>query len=167
VFGAGSPRLVKVLSGQSDNAWLVGVHLDQIKKAGQWPSVYAIAPYFSTDVNVAPSIPTLRTAMQGVTAEIGDCCKAVLAAGLPLISYEGGQELYSAGADVVNRDPAMHQIYLDFLAQLVALGFSEVVLYLHVFPYSSTNAFGHVERLGQTPTPPKYQACLDWIAANA
>jgi hypothetical protein len=172
VFGAQSPRLVKVLAGQAENSWLTGVHLAALKDPrinpdGVAASAYAIAPYFGRDVDgAAPdALDRLREAMQQTVTAVQAQYALVSAAGLPLVAYEGGQHVMN-GADVVNQRPEMYQIYADYLAAMAPY-FQLFMHYVHNGVWSPGGAWGAEQHVGDGMTAaPKLHALMDWIHAH-
>jgi hypothetical protein len=166
VFGKGSPRLVKVIAGQA--AW-TGPCQDQttafadatINPKGTKADAYAIAPYFS-----GTSIQALTTSLATIAQWTQTSFTCASAAGLPLISYEGGSDSFSApsnGCTTLQHDPGMHDLYTSYLD-----GLSGAKLTGPFMQYTHTGAcWGLKQSTGDTlATSPKYKGLLDWLAAH-
>ena len=171
VFGKNSPRLVKVLSGQagytgdaSNPAPVCAWHLQSLADKTVNPqsetiNAYAIAPYFGgTDTTaLASDIPDEATLVQNHVA----CLKGT---GIPLISYEGGQDSYAAtSCTAVATDPAMTNLYVTYLNSMMSAGLlGPFMQYTHV-----GNCWGLKMATGDSNTKaPKYQGVLNWLAAH-
>jgi hypothetical protein len=164
VFGDKNPRVVKVLAGQA--AWdgpcraqLAALQDPAINPKRTRADVYAIAPYVYGN-----SIADLRG--HGMT-QAKDWVREQLAcaqsAGLPLITYEGGQdsfELGQQGCERVQRDPGMRALYASMPDALAAAGLrGPFVHYTH-----SGICWGLKVRNGDSnEASPKYQGLLDWL----
>jgi len=171
VFGKNSPRLVKVLSGQagytgdaSNPAPVCAWHLQSLADKTVNPqsetiNAYAIAPYFGgTDTTaLASDIPDEATLVQNHVA----CLKGT---GIPLISYEGGQDSYAAtSCTAVATDPAMTNLYATYLNSMTSAGLlGPFMQYTHV-----GNCWGLKMATGDSNAKaPKYQGVLNWVAAH-
>jgi hypothetical protein len=171
VFGKNSPRLVKVLSGQAGYtgdatnpapvcAWHLQSLADKtVNPQGETINAYAIAPYFggTTTSALSADIPTEATYVQNHAA----CLKGT---GIPLISYEGGQNSYAApSCSAVATDPAMTNLYVTFLNSMMAAGMSGPFnQYTHV-----GSCWGLKMATGDSnANSPKYQGVLNWLAAH-
>lgn len=165
VFGKGSPRLVKVLSGQAAWTGPCQAHVKaltdtKINPNGTKPDVYAIAPYFS-----GTSIQALSDSLATVTQWTTDSHACAAMAGLPLISYEGGSDSYAAsgnGCTTLQHDPGMHDLYTKYLD-----GISAAKLSGPFMQYTHTGAcWGLKQKTGDPlSSSPKYKGVLDWLAA--
>jgi hypothetical protein len=165
VFGKGSPRLVKVLAGQA--AWngpctdLMAVLPDTtINPSGTMPNVFAVAPYFS-----GTSIAALQAAIPMLAQGLKDNATCAMGAGLPLVSYEGGSDSFSApgnGCTTLMHDPGMHDLYTSFLD--MASG----ILKGPFNQYTESGAcWGLKEKTGDSLSiSPKYQGVTDWLGAH-
>jgi hypothetical protein len=166
VFGKGSPRLVKVLAGQAAWNGPCDAHMIALKDAtinpnGTKPNFYAIAPYFGgTSIQaLTNSIPTVT----GWTTEAGKCATA---GSVPLISYEGGSDSFSApsnGCTTLQHDAAMHDLYMTYLTGLSGAGMKGPFMqYTH-----TGSCWGLKEKTGDSlATSPKYKGVVDWLAAH-
>jgi hypothetical protein len=166
VFGAGSPRLVKVLAGQA--AWngpcqahVKALSDPQINPRGTKADVYAVAPYFT-----GSSLDDLRTAITQAAGWVGSSATCARSAGLPLVSYEGGQDSFGApnnGCEGIQTDPAMHDVYGSYLDALVGAGLTGPFMqYTH-----TGSCWGLKVKTGDPPaSAPKYVGLVDWLAAH-
>ena len=171
VFGKDSPRLVKVISGQAGYtgdatnpapvcAWHLQSLADKtVNPQSETINAYAIAPYFGgTDTTaLASDIPDEATLVQNHVA----CLKGT---GIPLISYEGGQDSYAAtSCTAVATDPAMTNLYVTYLNSMMSAGLlGPFMQYTHV-----GNCWGLKMATGDSNTKaPKYQGVLNWLAAH-
>ena len=164
VFGAGSPRLVKVLSGQ---AAYNGPCTNDIKALSDttinpnrtMPDVYAVAPYLS-----GTTVSAVSGAITGIKSGLQSNATCAAMASLPLVSYEGGSDSYAAtSCQAVQTDPGMHDVYTSYLDALVADG-----LHGPFMQYTHTGAcWGmKVKTSDAASVSPKYQGLLDWLAAH-
>ena len=171
VFGKNSPRLVKVLAGQAGYtgdasnpapvcAWHLQALADKtVNPQGETINAYAIAPYFegTNTTELASDIPNEATFVQNHVV----CLKGT---GIPLISYEGGQDSYAAtNCTAVATDPAMTNLYSTFLNSMVSAGMSGPFMhYTHV-----GDCWGLKMATGDANAKaPKYQGVLNWVAAH-
>lgn len=165
VFGKGSPRLVKVLSGQ--HVWngpctnlMTALGDTTINPNRTMPTAFAVAPYFS-----GTSLADLQTALTTDVASGLDTNTTCLAGtGLPLISYEGGSDSYSAGSGctTLQHDSGMRGLYSTYLDTLAAHQSGPFM------QYTATGAcWGLKEHSGDAlANSPKYQAVTDWLTAH-
>jgi hypothetical protein len=165
VFGKGSPRLVKVLSGQA--AWngpcmglMAALPNATINPKGTMPTVFAVAPYFS-----GTSIQALQAAIPGLAQGLKDNATCAMGAGLPLVSYEGGADSFSApnnGCTTLMHDPGMHDLYTSFL------DLAATTMKGPLNQYTESGAcWGLKEKTGDALSiSPKYQGMTDWLAAH-
>ena len=171
VFGKNSPRLVKVLSGQAgytgdatNPAPICTWHLQSladktVNPQGETINAYAIAPYFGgkTTSELSADILSAATLVQNHVT----CLKGT---GIPLISYEAGQDSYAAtSCTAVATDPAMTNLYVTYLNAMVAAGMSGPFnQYTHV-----GSCWGLKMATGDSnANAPKYQGVLNWVAAH-
>jgi hypothetical protein len=163
VFGAGNPRLVKVLSGQSAWNGPCGWHVAALQNAtinpnGTLPDVYAVAPYvFGT------SMTELQDNVAGTAQRVADNVACAQGIGLPVISYEGGTDSFAGDCTTLQHDPGMRDLYIQILDALVAAGMTGPFMhYTHVGA-----CWGLKERTSDSlGDSPKYQGVLDWLAAH-
>jgi hypothetical protein len=166
VFGKGSTRLVKVIAGQA--AW-TGPCDDELKAFadatinpnGTKADFYAIAPYFS-----GTSIHDLSTSIATVVQWTQASYTCGSGGGLPLISYEGGSDSYSApnnGCATLQTDPGMHDLYTQYLD-----GISGAKLAGPFMQYTHTGScWGLKVKTGDAlSAAPKYKGVIDWLAAH-
>jgi hypothetical protein len=166
VFGKGSPRLVKVIAGQA--AWtgpcddqMIAFKDATINPHGTKADFYAIAPYFG-----GTSIQDLGTAITTVVQWTQSSVTCAAGGGLPLISYEGGSDSFSApnnGCTTLQHDAGMHDLYTQYLD-----GISGAKLTGPFMQYTHTGAcWGLKEKTGDALSiSPKYKGVLDWLAAH-
>jgi hypothetical protein len=166
VFGKGSPRLVKVIAGQA--AWtgpcgdeMLAFADTTINPKGTKADAYAIAPYFSGN-----SIQDLTTSIATVVGWTQSSFTCATGGGLPLISYEGGSDSFSApsnGCTTLQHDPGMHDLYTSYFD-----GISGAKLTGPFMQYTHTGAcWGLKQSAGDTlATSPKYKGVVDWLAAH-
>jgi hypothetical protein len=164
VFGAGSPRLVKVLSGQ---AAYNGPCTNDIKALSDatinpnrtMPDVYAVAPYIS-----GTTVTAVSGAITGIKSGLQSNATCAAMASLPLVSYEGGSDSYAApNCQAVQSDPGMHDVYMSYLDALVADGLQGPFMqYTH-----TGSCWGmKVKTSDAAAASPKDQGLLDWLAAH-
>ena len=166
IFGKGSPRLVKVIAGQA--AWTgpcgdeMTAFADRtVNPNGTKADFYAIAPYFS-----GASIKDLGTSIATVVQWTQSSLTCASGGGLPLISYEGGSDSYSApnnGCGALQQDPGMHDLYTQYLD-----GISGAKLTGPFMQYTHTGTcWGLKVKTGDALTAaPKYKGVIDWLAAH-
>jgi hypothetical protein len=165
VFGAGNPRLVRVLAGQAGWTGPCGWHMTALKNSSinpkaTMPDVYAIAPYFTgTSINALRG--DIATASGGTMSHV----TCVAANRLPIISYEGGSDSFSAGNGCASLqiDPGMHDLYTSYLDAQSAAGMKGPLMqYTH-----AGSCWGLIQKTGDPRSAsPKYQGVLDWLAAH-
>jgi hypothetical protein len=164
VLGEGNPRLVKVLAGQA--AWdgpcqshMAALVDPEINPRGILPTAYAIAPYFSgTSIDeLASNVPMMG---DWVRSEVA--CAAQQS--IPVISYEGGADSFAGDCVGLQHDPAMAQLYRDFLDTIADAGLGgPFTQYTHV-----GDCWGLKQRTADTiDESPKYQGVLDWLADHS
>jgi hypothetical protein len=164
VFGKGSPRLVKVLAGQAAYTGPCKNHatalLDsKVNPNGTKPDVYAVAPYIS-----GTSVQALTGAISGSVGWTQSDLTCATQIGVPLVSYEGGADSYSASnCQTVQVDPGMHDVYTAYLDAISGAGLSGPFMqYTH-----SGSCWGlKVTTTDAVSAAPKYKAVLDWLAAH-
>ncbi|HEY5053152.1 MAG TPA: hypothetical protein VII45_07050, partial [Solirubrobacterales bacterium] len=164
VFGKGSPRLVKVLAGQAAYTGPCMNHATALRDSkinpnGTKPDVYAVAPYIS-----GTSVQALTSAISGSTGWIQSDLTCATQIGVPLVSYEGGSDSYSASnCQTVQVDPGMHNVYTAYLDAISGAGMSGPFMqYTH-----SGSCWGlKVATTDAVSAAPKYKAVLDWLAAH-
>jgi hypothetical protein len=165
VFGKGSPRLVKVLSGQQ--AWdgpckslMAALEDTSINPKGTMPDAFAIGPYFT-----GTSISELQTAIPALSSGISQNATCVSSAGLPLISYEGGSDSYATpnnGCTSLAVDPGMHDLYTSLLDTLSSSMKGPFMQYTEVGA-----CWGLKQHTGDAPgVAPKYKGVTDWLTAH-
>lgn len=126
-------------------------------------SVAQIVAYLAADIAV----------QEGMLAGLKSFINA---RGKPLICYESGQHLASDGAqhgdaalqakmDDAMRHPDMEAVYEEYL-DMVRLYADQICLFKLCEGFSIFGRFGHLETIDQTPDPPRWDAIVDWMAAN-
>lgn len=165
VFGANSPRVVKVLGGWAANSAMAKVQFDTINSStynpkGIRPNAYAIAPYMH-----GSSLAEMQSYLkQYVEPALADHKKITDANKVRLITYEGGQHV-TRNAASVNSDPKIYDLYrtyLDTLAKYVDLF---TAYNLNQGPWNDGGAWG-VVNVDLSEQSHKRRAIHDWIAAN-
>jgi hypothetical protein len=168
VFGADSPRLVKVLATQAGNSWIAERHLEVMNdpKLNPWKlkaSAIAIAPYFGNGVqgDAPDAVEQLRKAIEKSAGQAGKHRTLADAAGLKLIAYEGGQHVIKK-AKAINRDPAMFALYQEYL-RAMSKHIAHFCHYAHVGQAGDGGAWGCIECTGQPLAEAhKYRALVEW-----
>lgn len=165
VFGNGSPRLVKVLSGQAGRDGVCQVHMLALKNKtlnpnSTMPTVYAIAPYFG-GTSIAELKADIADSAKMTSAHVA--CVAQLK--LPLVSYEGGSDSFAAssGCTRLQHDSGMLDLYKAYYDAHSAAGMTGPFnQYTHV-----GECWGLKEKTSDSLSDsPKYQGMLDWLAAH-
>jgi len=147
--------------------------------SGQKPDVLAIAPY------IGPNDPINGGKLDGADPQIATKYRASVDwtitnyvktfrtiaqnYGLPLVTYEGGQQL-DTNAGAWSANPLIYAEYLHFLDQLNANGVKLFNHYTLYGTYSTGGAWGLKSDPSKPNTTaggsPKYQAVQDWLLAN-
>lgn len=175
-------RVVKVAAGQTANE-NVGEQIrdnlrdDDVNKTEpmELEDTYAIAPYFASieqiaepvDFDFIDSLAQAQVAQAAVNVAIWD------SVGTPVISYEGGQSMTGANTSdaalqAINFDPAMKDIYLDYLEGLEDAGLESFNHFTHsgakIAPdNNSDDAWGAKAYIGQPASEaPKYAALAEF-----
>jgi hypothetical protein len=186
VFG-GTDRFVRVL-GSFYDAPQLGQVIMSWQNAYQEADALAVAPYFGIRPNdlgnfvgsTAAQVDDymLHTAVPALMASLMANIQNAQMLGLPVIGYEGGQSLNTAGMynmdaqlnatfDAANRDPAMEAVYDAFLATWKSGGGQLLVHYTHAAPYSVFGRFGSLEYLDQPlDQVPKYRSLQNFITST-
>jgi len=92
---------------------------------------------------------------------------------LKLIAYEGGQHLVGVGGVennpaitklfiAANRDPRMHDVYINYLNQWQNAGGGLFMHFLDIGQFSKWGSWGALEHLNQSQSP-KYDALMEFI----
>jgi hypothetical protein len=160
-------RLIRVISGQTVNKWvleqsLIGATVNGTLKA----DVAAIAPYFFTNMDelyedFQQDTVDLNEVFGGIRSNIDALTNSVILnrevannRGLPLVAYEGGAALLARpgeqhnNADFVeflnslNRDPRMGEMYTKLLDQWYAAGGKTFTFFNDIGPWSKWGAWG-------------------------
>jgi hypothetical protein len=166
VFGANSPRLVKVLAGQA--AWdgpckihVAALQDSSINPRDTMPTVYAIAPYFG-----GTSIDALTKEIPNTGAYVKSHLACVAPLSIPIVGYEGGADSYAAGGSgcvALQHDAAMENLYVNYLDTLNDAGMTGPFnQYTHV-----GECWGLKEHTTDTPeNSPKYRGVLGWLSKH-
>ncbi|TSJ78532.1 InlB B-repeat-containing protein [Rariglobus hedericola] len=196
VFTGQSNRVVRVLATQAANTVVTTRRLAALSDPAinpnlAWPDVLAFAPYYGknytpTDItaNGYPTEADLEAVADSSievqrtqTAAHWNMCRS---AGLQLVCYEGGQHYsgrYAALSDSTLSarfhdyfvSPAIYDDYLNYMDMLKVGHVSLFVHFAFIQRYDPTKAawWTILDEL-DTPTnqSPRYQALLDWMAAN-
>lgn len=171
-FGAGSPRVVRVIAGQAVNTFLTGIHLTaladaRINPTGMIVDAYAIAPYFGhgVDGSATNAFTLLATRVAEAIAGVRAQHDLIAPSGMRLIGYEGGQHV-TTNADVVNAKPEMYTLYTNYLDG-IAPYLNTFSHYLHNGQWGPGGAWG-AERFVAQPLDQahKLRAIFNWIAAH-
>jgi hypothetical protein len=173
VFGAESPRVVKVLATHIANSWITGQHLQVLAdpKLNPWKvkaSAVAAAPYFGHKVDgaAADAVEQLRAAIGKCAEQSAKQRKLADDAGLTLIAYEGGQHVLKSAA-AINRRPEMHDLYGEYLREMSKY-YTHFSHYCHVGRAGDGGAWGAIEFTGQPIAEAhKYRALVEWANAAA
>ncbi|HOW66951.1 MAG TPA: putative glycoside hydrolase [Candidatus Paceibacterota bacterium] len=168
VFGADSPRVVKVLAAFTSNPWIAQQHLDVLSDSrwnpwGVKANALATAPYFGHQVqgDSPEAIEQLRSAIQKSAEQSSRHKQIADRAGLKLIAYEGGQHVVKKAA-IVNRNPVMFTLYQEYL-RAMSQYFTHFSHYNHVGQAGDGGAWGALEYTGQPlEQAHKYRALADW-----
>lgn len=163
-FGKGSPRLVKVLSGQHVyngpcTSLMTALGNAIINPNGTLPTAFAVAPYFS-----GTTISDLQTSAAGVTSGLDSNATCAQGKGLPLISYEGGSDSYSAGngCTTLQHDANMRSLYSSYLDTLSTHQAGPFMQYT-----AEGSCWGLKEHTGDAlSVSPKYQGVTDWLSSH-
>lgn len=173
VFGADSKRVIRVLATQSGNSWIAGQHLGVMNdpRLNPWKikaDAIATAPYFGHDAQgTAPdAVAQLRERIRKSGEQSAKHRQIADAAGMKLIAYEGGQHV-TRDAQGINRDPAMHAIYTEYLTEMNK-HYTLFVHYAHVGQAGKGGAWGAIEFTGQPlDQAHKYRALAEWGSKSA
>ena len=172
VFGKDVPRVVRVFAQQMGSSFQTAQHLEVMQSTTMNPwhtkaDATAIAPYFGHKVlgNDPDAAKQLGEAMKDVFTRVDGVKKTVEEAHLKLIAYEGGQHVLQS-AMTINRDPAMYDLYCEYLKQMNTR-FDMFCHYAHVGRAGERGAWGCIESTGQPLAEAhKYRALVDWSKAH-
>jgi hypothetical protein len=189
----GTSRLIRVLSGQAANLGVASSILEY-NNAFASADAFAIAPYIHlqdladgvrfytladglTDL-ARIGVPETMVWIRNHITYLNQIAARPGGKKLNLIAYEGGQHLVSkisvrddatkqnlqALQDAMNRDPAMKQIYLDYLRGWKAEGGALFMHFNNVHRYSKYGRWGSMEHQFATRAEsPKYDALMTFI----
>ncbi|MBX3469327.1 MAG: hypothetical protein KF878_20835 [Planctomycetes bacterium] len=179
-FG-GTQRLVRVISGQSNNAGIAKQAVAALPAGAA--DALAIAPYFgghlgnsknwqaTRGLTVDRLIDACAQDIQTRRAEVRNHLAMARSAGLQLVAYEGGQHLAGVGNAAnderlvnlliaANRHPRMAQVYRDYLAMWRTEANSLFCHYSFVYAPKKHGSWGALEHMAQTGAP-KYDALVE------
>jgi hypothetical protein len=168
VFGADSPRVVKVLATHSANSWVAGQHLAVMRDAKHNPwgvraTAIATAPYFGHQVDGSDpeAAGLLREAIRKSGQDSAKHKKIADEAGLKLIAYEGGQHV-TKNARAINTSPLMFDLTREYLGEMGKY-FGHFCYYAHVGRAGDGGAWGAIEFTGQPLSEAhKYRALTEY-----
>jgi hypothetical protein len=165
-------RLVRVIPGQSANAWAAALQMDCLDNipegcnpTGGYADLYAIAPYIGDGLDGSSAdIFDLREQIQTNGVDRVAAIAEALAGRLPLGTYEGGQHILD-NCDLINEDPLIYDVYLEYLERITPY-LDLFTHYAHVSPGGSKlrrNCWGAKQYTGQpAEDAPKYRALMNW-----
>jgi len=178
VFGAGTPRLVKIDAYHSGGQQHLSDHLNiydnpNHNPQGIYPDAFSPAPYFGHGQDGASGtiVADLATAVLNEAAEVKNDRDYLDNAGstrgreFKFIAYEGGQHV-TTNADQINNDPAMYDLYMQYLDSM-ASAFDEFCHYAHSGAWSEGGAWGAKDHIGQDIADAhKYLAIVDILGGS-
>jgi hypothetical protein len=164
VFGAASPRVVKVMAGQAANSWVTRVQYESLNDpvcnpTRTMPDAYAIAPYMQGD-----TIAQMRSSLGTLEGWLKSQKAIVDAHGDDLITYEGGQSSLS-NANSENASAAMYDLYQDYMTMLSKYVSLFMAYNLNQGPWRSGGAWGIVD-VDLSQQSYKRKAIHDWITTH-
>lgn len=169
VYGVGSPRVVRTLAQQVTSSWQTQRQIEVLNNPafnpwGTKADAMSIAPYFGHNVpgNDPDAVQKLRAEIEKRAKSAAAVGAVAKAANLRLIAYEGGQHVTKGNPAKINRDPIMHDLYTEYLAEM-AKHLSLFCHYAHVGQAGDRGAWGAIEHTGQRLSEaPKYRALVEW-----
>ncbi len=176
VYGKDDKRVVRVLAWQAGNPGSGRTLFERLNDpscnpTGAKPDVYAIAPYVPG--NPADASTYNYEKMSGelhsyVEAAIRENKALADEHGIPLVTYEGGQQFFgSPGVATLNRSQDMYDFYIDYMNTLAKNGIRLFMQYVGVpEEYAETAAYGDSEDIDNPMASPKYRAIINWRKAN-
>ncbi|MDQ8181424.1 sugar-binding protein [Pelagicoccus sp. SDUM812005] len=172
-FGEESHRVYKVLSGWSSFPDLSRVHRDAlsdplINPNGREIDGYALAPYFNftSSGDDEAMLADFYARLEGVKTTARDHYEVWSAEDIPMITYEGGQHITTAG-EAASRNPLIYNAYMAYLDALAPF-YQEFTHFVHHGGYGRGMAWGSKEYVGQPELLAfKYRALKDWWLLNA
>lgn len=172
VFGAGSPRVVRVLALQQGSSTQARMQLEicNSKTFNPWgvkPDAFTIAPYFGRKVpgDDPEVVQKLREAMMENIKGIESVKAVAEGEKMKLIAYEGGQHVLK-NAKAINTRPEMFDLYTQYFDQMSKY-FSLFCHYAHVGRASDKGAWGAIQRTGEPLNEAhKYRALVEWRKAH-
>jgi hypothetical protein len=180
-------RLIRVISGQTVNSWVLEQSLIGATVNGQLKAdVAAIAPYFTVNidqlyqdfqtnaVDMNKVFGEMRSNIDALTTDVVRNRDVASARGLPLVTYEGGAALVARPGEQhndtefveflnsLNRDPRMGEMYTRLLDQWYAAGGKTFTFFNDIGPWSKWGAWGLQEDyLDQDSV--KFRAVQDYL----
>lgn len=172
VFGAGSPRVVRVLAGFISGQKISALQLQALDNEQHNPwgveaDAIAVAPYFGAGLDAtAPDIAAkLHKAIAGVTWAVRRFRQMTDLYDLKLLAYEAGQHLEGSCVGINNSGEmyTIYSAYLDSMGRYV-----DMLCHLtDQWRSNGTHCWGIKEYIGQPEAQaPKYRALTDWIERN-
>jgi hypothetical protein len=175
VFGRDNPRIVKV-DAQQMTSWQTTKHLEvyrdpSLNPSGTFPDAFTVAPYVGHDVNGGASnaVQQIRNTFSERIGKVREIREKIDEAGEQdnrdylFIAYEGGQHV-TTGADDVNSDPGMYDLYIDYLNECNKYFTGVFCHYCHSGRAGGGGAWGSKLYIGQPESEAhKYRALMDWI----
>jgi hypothetical protein len=108
------------------------------------------------------SVAELRGDISNCVKMINNNKQWLTSKGIGYICYEGGQHCIKNAA-TVNRDPAIYQAYLEYLAAMNTVTDDVFAHYAHCGTFGSGGAWGALEFTGQSIADAhKYRALVKW-----
>ena len=188
IYGANSPKLVKVIGSQAVNSWLSGTIIDYFNDVtynpnGVTANCLAIAPYFGGEVadnignageidtiSVDEILNRVEASLPGVEANIIAQKTTADSKGLQLITYEGGQHIVANAyqnnntltqkLNAANRNARMESIYCTYLDSWYQNVPTGLFMnFTSISSFSKYGSWGIKEYTGQPSSEaPKYRA---------
>jgi hypothetical protein len=181
-----SNRIVRVISGQAANSWvldqaLIGATTDGVVNA----DVAAVTGYFGVDIDALyakhlQGEATLDTVFAAIDATLANMNwmtanrEHAAARGLPLVAYEGGQHLVAKPGEQhndasfvdlltqANRDPRMGEMYEKLLTKWYANGGKTIAFFNDIGRPTKWGAWGLQETYNDVNAT-KYRAVNDYL----
>jgi hypothetical protein len=173
--GADRSRIVFVLAGQHENAWLASEHISvmndaKLNPSGIRPDAYAIAPYIGHDTKASSADPigALIAGIPRAVSNANSVKSVATAAGIRFFAYEGGQHMTGAGVPGVQMQPRMKDFYKQYFDAMSGV-FDVFAHYAHAGGWDETwGTWGAMDVIGQTDPSRryKYDAIKEWVSAH-
>jgi hypothetical protein len=180
VFADNPQRLVRVISGQENNTWIIGRLMEEMD--GQFDAISTTA-YFGR--RAATKLGTKATPQQLIVEALRDLHEnrqpnrikhgqMARQQGVRYIAYEGGQHLMPGSGvslDIViaaQQLPEMYDAYLENLRLFREAGGSLFVAFNYIRAPTESGAWGHLVYQDQPiDQAPKYKAIVDYAQMHA